>query len=230
MDISSVTDPQVAVQIDDLFRGPGNVERPKYVTRLKTAWLNEQLAPDLLPYEQEVVDALLEKTQEQQETIDENSHEVDTHFMIQLFQMELERVKYMLQSYLRIRLWKIQKYHQFVSQKNPKQYNLLSVQEQKFLKGYSRTVEAYLSASFLSFMPDNKEVRSLLGTDSLGLNMVPEPNTDTFIFVRVNEDIGEYQVDTGEAGETESLMKDDVLLLPYHPIKPLLLKKKLELI
>lgn len=196
------------------------------VTRLKTAWQNEQLAPDLLKYEHEVLEYLLEATRKQQEIIDKQSNSIESHFQAQLLSMELERVKYMLQSYLRIRLWKIQKFHQHLME-SAKDRDLLSEGEQFFLEKYNEMVLQHLHTSFLKDL--SEQLQSTTGSDGFRVNMVPQPDLGQFVCCRVKEDVGNFQIDE-DAAEGVALSKGLVLVLPYRPIRPLLLTEKVELI
>ncbi|KAG0253473.1 GINS complex subunit [Mortierella polycephala] len=91
------------------------IDPTKYVKFLTQAWINERAAPDILKYEQASVDGLLAKIDEQTMVIDELDSGKDTSVIISiLYQTELERIKFVLRSYLRTRISKIEKYCQFI--------------------------------------------------------------------------------------------------------------------
>merc|ERR1740138_435198 len=80
------------------------------VTRLYTRWQNEKYAPELLPFDKEVTENLCEVIEFVSENLeDERSADGempdpnDAHFVLRC--VDLERVKYVLRDYLRIRLW-----------------------------------------------------------------------------------------------------------------------------
>ncbi|KAG0300981.1 GINS complex subunit [Dissophora globulifera] len=84
-----------------------NVDPATYVRHLTQAWINERAAPDVLRYEQKAVDKLLEKIEEQTAVVDELDSGDDTAMIVSiLYQTELERVKFVLRSYLRARISK----------------------------------------------------------------------------------------------------------------------------
>ncbi|KAG0003885.1 GINS complex subunit [Entomortierella chlamydospora] len=91
---------------DDLnFEDEDSVNHVRHLTQ---AWINERAAPDILQYEQSAVDGLLSKIEEQTATIDELDSSSDTLVIISiLYQTELERVKFVLRSYLRTRISKV---------------------------------------------------------------------------------------------------------------------------
>jgi GINS complex subunit 4 len=73
------------------------------------AWISEKLAPCLLAYESEAVTLLQEQVENQQENIDDGSlGSVQNAFIGNLYQIEVDRVRYLLRSYHRVRLQKLQ--------------------------------------------------------------------------------------------------------------------------
>lgn len=156
--------------------------------------MNEKFAPDILPYKKELVEDLLELVQRQvlrllfdtphlllqQEMIDDSLEDTEHNFMVMLCQMELERVQHALQSYLRIRLWKLQKYHQLIAQ-SEKMRALLSEAELRFVAKYTlhfinyhlflrfnRAVENHFHTNFLDLLPEGLQK---LDDNANGLNM-----------------------------------------------------------
>ena len=84
------------------------------VEKLADTWRTEASAPDILPYEGELVDRIQSHLDTQTADI-ENLLEgtgqdgQDLYFTITLYQMDIERVRYSLARYLRTRLLKIEK-------------------------------------------------------------------------------------------------------------------------
>ena len=80
------------------------------IQRLQQAWMNELFAPELLEPKIEIVDCLLGQIK----SAGENLEKLDrSHFGIPIYKMELQRVRFMIASYLRLRLQKIQKHPMF---------------------------------------------------------------------------------------------------------------------
>jgi hypothetical protein len=59
--------------------------------KLKAAWRNEQAAPDLLPYEKELVNEVNEAVQNMEELIEKHMKIAEDRFRAHLFQIELNR-------------------------------------------------------------------------------------------------------------------------------------------
>ncbi|KAF8983160.1 GINS complex subunit [Entomortierella lignicola] len=104
-----------------------------YVRHLTQAWINERAAPDILQYEQSAVDGLLSKIEEQTAVIDELDPTSDTLMIISiLYQTELERVKFVLRSYLRTRISKIEKFCEYLLSNEDKKFERLSTAEKNY--------------------------------------------------------------------------------------------------
>ncbi|KAF9919856.1 GINS complex subunit [Linnemannia zychae] len=78
------------------------------VAHLTQAWIDERAAPDLLQYQEQCIERLVAKIEEQTLAIEELDPRNDTSVILSiLYQTELERVKFVLRSYLRTRLSKV---------------------------------------------------------------------------------------------------------------------------
>ncbi|KAG0285822.1 GINS complex subunit [Linnemannia gamsii] len=87
------------------------------VAHLTQAWIDERAAPDLLQYQEQCIQRLLAKIEEQTLFIEELDPRNDTSVILSiLYQTELERVKFVLRSYLRTRISKIERFCAFVLQ------------------------------------------------------------------------------------------------------------------
>jgi GINS complex subunit 4 len=90
------------------------------ILRLEKAWMNELFAPELLEPQIEVIDCLLDQIKK----TEENLSQLDIgHFSIPLHKMELARVRFLIASYLRLRLQKIQKHAHSVLKSNEDDLN-----------------------------------------------------------------------------------------------------------
>lgn len=76
-------------------------------------WSNERLSPILLAYNKEYVDGLTSLIEEQTLEIERINEENDKDLLfITILQTEVERIKFILRSYLRCRLGKIEAHYQ----------------------------------------------------------------------------------------------------------------------
>ncbi|KAG0226467.1 hypothetical protein B0O80DRAFT_498689 [Mortierella sp. GBAus27b] len=206
---------------------PPGVDPSRYVQHLTQAWINERAAPDVLQYEQASVDGLVHKIEEQMGIIDELDSGDDTSMIISiLYQTELERVKFVLRSYLRTRLSKIEKYCEFILT-DPSSKRRLSRGEIMYAENYSRATRQHFQSSFLASLPP-----SLQGQDDAvfdrKLSMVSQPKLDEAVFCRIVEDIGDFQVEDDEMPIV--LEAGQIYIFRYRTVRTLLLRGQIELI
>ncbi|KAG8999958.1 GINS complex subunit, partial [Tulasnella sp. JGI-2019a] len=80
------------------------------IARLIRAWTDERHAPDLLVFQGDLLDGLLQRLHEQAVMVthlqtDPNTTE-EEHLRLTLVMTDMERVKFMVRSYVRVRLHK----------------------------------------------------------------------------------------------------------------------------
>lgn len=190
---------------------------------LRAIWLNEKCAPELLIYEDKAVTEIKSLVESQQARIASRreASKGAEDFQCDMYQMELDRINFMLSCYLRIRLKKIEKYTVWLLQKNDVA-GILSPHELKYAKRYLDLFERHLNICFLDFIP--QQYRSLMGDD-----MIRAPNLNDPVFLRVKEDVGVFDL-SGDGESEVELRANDILAASYLPFKGLLLEDKVELI
>uniref|UniRef100_A0A2I3H1V4 GINS complex subunit 4 n=1 Tax=Nomascus leucogenys TaxID=61853 RepID=A0A2I3H1V4_NOMLE len=73
------------------------------IERLEQAWMNEKFAPELLESKPEIVECVMEQLEHMEENLRRAKRE---DLKVSIHQMEMERIRYVLSSYLRCRLMK----------------------------------------------------------------------------------------------------------------------------
>nr|XP_027090828.1 DNA replication complex GINS protein SLD5-like isoform X2 [Coffea arabica] len=174
---------------------------------LKRAWQNEKAAPQILRFEA----ALIQRSREQ----------------IKLM-MDLDRTIFLLRSYLRTRLQKIEKYV-FHIQKTAELWNRLSRQEKRFAERCIEDMEKHLDQSVLSKLPSSYKSHLKQSSSSEEDDMVPEPRLDTYVICRSKRFLGAFQLDDS-AEEPVNIEADDLYALPYKSIKPLVETGQIDLV
>lgn len=193
--------------------------------RMKRIWLNEQYSPELLPFEKDIVNEFLHRLEIQQQKVAASPQTVDTRFIFNLYQMELERMKYLVVSYLRIRLIKIEKWCSFLLT-NENERIKMSEKELEYAKGYNDILSTFFKETFLNELPDKLQS---LTEQSPVVNMIPQPNLSTHVICRVLETVDNYSFDSLR-GEQIKMTQGDIYAVRYQMIKDLLLENKIELI
>uniref|UniRef100_A0A182JK03 DNA replication complex GINS protein SLD5 n=1 Tax=Anopheles atroparvus TaxID=41427 RepID=A0A182JK03_ANOAO len=187
---------------------------------LQRAWMNEKFAPDLLPYE----DALVEMVMIQLVHMEENLASADKNNLLYIVhRMEVERIRFVVASYLRCRLQKIETYasHILDSESNrPRSKKRLSDAEHRFAVDFHESVETHFYQLVVRHMPQNHQ-------DDERIRRVG-PNVDAHVFARARQDVGEFSLGGGE--HTVNIKKDAVHLFKYRDVESLVMDGILELI
>ncbi|CCO36598.1 DNA replication complex GINS protein sld5 [Rhizoctonia solani AG-1 IB] len=102
-------------------------------TKLLRVLMNERYAPELLPWEGQLVEDVLEKLHQQSQMVEylrsDDSTSEDEHFRMSYVQLDMERIKFQIRSYVRTRLHKIEKYATHIMA-TPELQSRMSVLEQ----------------------------------------------------------------------------------------------------
>mmetsp|Transcript_18504 Transcript_18504/g.30165 ORF Transcript_18504/g.30165 Transcript_18504/m.30165 type:complete len:224 (-) Transcript_18504:1318-1989(-) len=189
---------------------PGVSEDVKLLTQ---ALINEKGAPDILQYEKGVVDSIKAKMDEQQEMIDELREHSGKVFQITMYQMELDRIKYIVAEYLRTRLLKIQKFTLYILADAEVQ-GRLSAAELGFAKKFVDLEASHFANSALQRLPSAFR-------DIAEEEMITKPDMDKFVFCRVERELGEVEAYDAEhelLNRTVELNKGEVYAMRYRHI------------
>ncbi|XP_066495421.1 DNA replication complex GINS protein SLD5 isoform X2 [Tiliqua scincoides] len=191
------------------------------------AWMNEKFSPELLESKSEVVECVVEQLEHMEENLKrakKGDLKVGIHWM------EVERIRYVLNSYLRCRLRKIEKYFPHILEKEKTRAegepSLLSPEELVFAKEYMENTEAHFRSVALRHMPPNLQKVDLL-------KAVPKPNLDSFVFLRVKEKQENILVEPETDEQSEyviDLDEDSQHLIRYKTIAPLVASGAVQLI
>ncbi|XP_047342210.1 DNA replication complex GINS protein SLD5 [Impatiens glandulifera] len=196
---------------------------------LKRAWRNEKAAPEILQYEASLVQRSQEQIQLMEENIEESMGSGNDPLTVSLYQMDLDRTLFLLRSYLRTRLLKIEKYTSHI-QKTAEIWDRLSRQEQKFAKRCIDDIENHLDTSVLSKLPDRYKSSTKQSIISEEDDMIPEPQLDTFVVCRAKRYLGAFQLDDSGESEPFDMDTEDVCFLRYKAIKPLVYSGQIDLV
>nr|CAB3249065.1 DNA replication complex GINS protein SLD5-like [Phallusia mammillata] len=187
--------------------------------KLEEAWMNEKLSPNLMECKSEIVECILEQMQEMEDNINRAKK---GDLKVSLHRLELDRIRYVLSSYLRCRLEKIEKHAPVLLEreksKNDIEPSRLSPEEFAFAKEVAGNLETHLKMVVVKHMPRNLQNLDLP-------EIVPSPDLDHYVFLKVNKDEEGVIIDA----ETEDHGADKVdlecgaqHLMRYKPIEALI--------
>ncbi|GMY27942.1 DNA replication complex GINS protein SLD5 [Fagus crenata] len=186
------------------------------VELLKKAWRNEKAAPEILRFETSLIQRSRGQIQLMEETIEEYASSGIDPLTVSLYQMDLDRVQYLLRSYLRIRLQKIEKYMSHISKSSEVQ-SRLSEQEKVFARRCADDMERHLEDSVLSKLPDNyRDIvkQSIISEEN---DMIPEPQLDTFVVCKSRRFLGPFQLVGSD--ELLEMKPDELCIIHYNSIR-----------
>ncbi|BBM96841.1 GINS complex subunit 4 [Marchantia polymorpha subsp. ruderalis] len=199
------------------------------VDLLLRVWQNEKCAPEILPYEATLVERVREQIQLMEENIEAFATEIKDDLMLSLYRMDVNRTLFLLRSYLRARLHKIERFPIHIVD-NPELWDRLSEHEQEYTNKYCEILAKHFEKTVLIRLPD--QYGSMLKQTSLASeenDMITQPQLNTFVFCRSRGAIGSFQLDD-KGDEAVDLMTDDLYILRYKPVRKLLVTDKIELI
>jgi GINS complex subunit 4 len=139
-----------------------------------------------------------------------------TNFALIVIQTELERYRYLVRSYLRARIAKIDKYTLHYLSTDELRARL-SEMELAYATRHQALLHNHYLSSFLSSFPPNLQN---LNDTSVGLNMIDAPDMESAVFIRLlkNAVVKGRGVDADDVfGARES----DIVILRWADAKPL---------
>lgn len=202
--------------------------------RLQDAWINEKFAPDLLEHQNEVVECLLNQISETEQRINserlQRKKDPSKNFGSALYKMEIARVRFVISSYLRTRLEKIQRFVFYLLEQESKViengdlsssehmalYSRMSENELTFARQYRINLTELFERLALDHMPGkSKEFNPVASVTDNSSSLQPpskkidppppQPNLNSAVFVKAVADVkGVYiQDDAGRGREEE---------------------------
>ena len=204
------------------------------IQRLQQAWMNELFAPELLQPQIEVVDCLLDQIK----STEENLAQLDRgHFGIPIHKMELQRVRFMIASYLRLRLQKIQKQVHFLSKRSDDEINsIMTTEEANFMRSFKKNTDTLFNKLALDHIPERArrvKFTEFSASTTNASNEAPKPNLNATVFVKATEDVqGVFIEDEAGRGRDEEydMEKDSQHVLRYKSVSHLVQSGAVKLI
>ena len=196
------------------------------IDRLIRRHRNEKFAPELLSFDQEVVESISELLHFVEKSLldDRASGEQDpTHPSFYLRSTDADRLTYLLSDYLRIRLQKLQKYPLYYLE--PERQHLLSSSERVWLRDFWDNKRLYLENRCLLALPESKQRLDQKVDEQL--DMVRSPCLDAHVYVRMHAKLERSpSTQTGTEGSSVGLElnEGDTYLLRYNVVRQFLMQ------
>jgi len=187
--------------------------------KLKEAWLNEKFSPELLDSKIELVDCMLVQVKELENSMSDKTRQKDLLWSLQ--KIELERVKFVIGSYLRERLKKIEANVLHVLEQENNGSAKLSQEEFLFAKSFSDSLQNHFNSLALQQMPENMQRFD-------EKKNIPRPNLDSYVLLKVNDRQEQVLLDPDD--EPVDLEKGTIHCVRYQPIATLVESNSVSLI
>ena len=204
-------------------------ENVKLYETLKRAWNDEKNAPILLKFKStEVADfqsllASREREIEELENAANESGDGNEMLLSAIGREELNRAKYVLRSYLRTRIKKIQQFPVHVLQR---EREAVSGKELVFTEELVKAYEVHAQSVLANFpLKEYQSAFMEFGEEEVGEeSMVSHPNeANKMVFIRILEDVGIFKFDDGtDDGDAADLKKGRILFCKFEQFKGLL--------
>ena len=209
----------------------------EFMTKLVTIWRNEKLSQTLLPFEENTINEVTSLIEKKESELKEKKIDKNIKYYIEI---DIQRIKFIIKDYLRIRLMKIEKYLFFLLKNN--KTDVLSQNEIKFAAELMDVKATYfiqglkkmnsLANNFYPFTDKNKSRVEKMKTISDA--MITKPPESEFVIVQnisnSTIDINVKEISNEYQGEFLSIYSGEKCLVPYKLIEPYLLGKQVKII
>ncbi|QPH00806.1 GINS complex subunit [Epichloe festucae Fl1] len=221
------------MDIDDILREVDPSSRSiHHSTRdlqaLTRRWVAERSAPELLEWPSDgLFERVSDRIKAQIEKVEDLTGDMDpkTNFTLIVIQTELERYKFLVRSYLRVRIAKIDKHTlHYLSTQDLR--DRLSPTELAYATRHQALLHNHYLSSFLGSFP--QQLQNL--NDTAGnISMIDSPDLDTAVFIRMltGKDVHGRGTD---ADVTLPAEQGDVLILRWSSAKTLVQDGDAELV
>lgn len=203
------------------------------VVSLFSMWRDEKYAPEVLPFNHTVLANITElvecASQNLQDLFAEGTQDA-TDPTPGLQTKDLERMRYVLRDYLRIRLRKLTQYPQHYLEEPHS--SVLSESERAFLKEYWSLKKEFFENRLLGALPQGK-LRSLTEPTEQGA-IIRRPPMDRHVFAKIVGDVGtispplSYSQDSAGSQEPLMLVTGATYLLRYSLVRKFLMDPEMQ--
>ncbi|KAH8905029.1 GINS complex, Sld5 component [Coniochaeta sp. PMI_546] len=221
------------MDIDDILREVDPIadavpQETRDLQALTRAWVAERSAPELLRWPPDgLFERINDRIKAQIEKVEEMTGDMDpkTNFALIVIQTELERYRYLVRSYLRARIAKIDKYTLHYLSTDALR-SRLSELELAYATRHQALLHNHYLSSFLASFPAPLQN---LNDASANINMIDSPDLDSAVFVRLLRDtmVESRGIDADGALEGRD---GSILILRWSDAKPLVEKGDAELV
>ena len=209
------------------------------LSALQTLWKNEKFSSDLLPYKEQIISQIINIIESREKEINTNPKKLDKE-TLDIMELDLQRIKFIIKDYLRIRLFKIEKYLYYIIKNEL--LNLLSQNEIKFASDLIHMKANYFNDALIRIHPAVNKFHSFkdkfknMKEKIAGLtdNMIVAPKRHSYVIAesitRENIILNMKDIYSDYDKDFIVLEKGDAAVVPYDLIKEYITNNKVQLI
>ncbi|CAG9768637.1 unnamed protein product [Ceutorhynchus assimilis] len=203
----SIPNENLDLESDEYDDDVAELSLEQVIEIMEEAWLNEKFAPEILPNKREIVEILLGQIGHMDQKV---QHLDSLDFKRAFYQKEINRLKFLVTSYLRMRLEKIETFSKHILQQErlrvTNNENLyLSQNELEFAQEYEENLNQHFE-SVMSFCP------TVMNEEAL----IVKPNMRSIVFLKAKKDIEGILVD--ESNDITDLSTGSRILICYNNV------------
>ncbi|KAI6189861.1 DNA replication complex GINS protein SLD5 [Aphelenchoides bicaudatus] len=212
---------------DDLMEQEDGVTLYEAVVQMKRFWTNERISKELLPHQFNYVSLLLEEIKSRIDQLDEVTDKANIEYGARI--MDLERVQYIINSYIRVRLQKIEANAaaivlEHMERQHLNKDDLLDERELTFAESFHNNRLDHFKTTFLEALPD--QMKDL---------PVPRSSRNTRSLVHVTYKDGLESIPVFDMADPNNELLVDLeyggtYLVPFNSIQEQLEKSRLDLL
>lgn len=209
------------------------------ISELYRIWRNERGSPELQSNPEDLIKEVLELIDFQSNKLSEQQQQstsaANHAFLDCLYQMDLERIKFVVKSLLRCRLSKIERgWAEFwPNWSTPERSQLLQSKmtsfEREYLESFASNIVSNLNESVIQRMPEKTGDIDTPEMSWQGPRPLASTNPNAHVICRIKKDLGQVILDPISRATAE-LQANDTFVLQYAVIKNFLEKGEVELI
>lgn len=211
-------------QIDDLMKADDFVEGgaepvdddpAEDIMNMYQLLIDERCAPDILPYCPDLVEDLkaqLENQKAEVQNMRQEGKEIHAH----MYEMELQRIEFMLNSYHRCRVGKLFKFKLCFISQSDKYRTLLSAHEFALLQKFVDDWGSHMAHEVTEYLPRQFQELNTVKAD-YGVDMVARPPEHEHVFFKAESSLGQIRI--GKTVDEFEVNEGDVLCVPFNSIR-----------
>lgn len=190
-----------------------NDQEDRLVHMLTEQMINEKHAPELLDPKEELLNKMMDKISEQEDRIEN----CDSKMEKMMYELELKRIRFMLNDWNRSRIIKLQKHiFNYIPDNQNSQsqhHERMRPKEMEFGMKYKKIVQKHLYDTNLSKIPEAYQ--------QIPQALYKPPDKDNYVFIKCKRDLPDMVLDE-QGEETVNLSERTVVVAPYRAFEGLL--------